>query len=207
MNMRRIECILLCLFIGILSMAAQTRTVTGSVFDKADNQPVIGATIAVMSAQGTVAHGTTTDLDGKFKLEVPSGTQNLTCRFMGYTTTTIHLQTGKDNYTVYMENDSKQLNELVVTGYQAIDRRKLTSAVTTIKMSDEIIGGVNNIDQALAGQIAGLSSVTSSGSPGAPVKLRIRGTASLSGTKTRSGCSTAFHWRVQTSRLWKIYKT
>ena len=46
MNMRRIECILLCLFIGILSMAAQTRTVTGSVFDKADNQPVIGATIA-----------------------------------------------------------------------------------------------------------------------------------------------------------------
>ena len=56
MNMRRIECILLCLFIGILSMAAQTRTVTGSVFDKADNQPVIGATIAVMSAQGTVAH-------------------------------------------------------------------------------------------------------------------------------------------------------
>lgn len=183
MNMRRIECILLRLFIGILSMAAQTRTVTGSVFDKADNQPVIGATIAVMSAQGTVAHGTTTDLDGKFKLEVPSGTQNLTCRFMGYTTTTIHLQTGKDNYTVYMENDSKQLNELVVTGYQAIDRRKLTSAVTTIKMSDEIIGGVNNIDQALAGQIAGLSSVTSSGSPGAPVKLRIRGTASLSGTQ------------------------
>lgn len=183
MNMRRIECILLCLFIGILSMEAQTRTVTGSVFDKADNQPVIGATIAVMSAQGTVAHGTTTDLDGKFKLEVPSGTQNLTCRFMGYTTTTIHLQTGKDNYTVYMENDSKQLNELVVTGYQAIDRRKLTSAVTTIKMSDEIIGGVNNIDQALAGQIAGLSSVTSSGSPGAPVKLRIRGTASLSGTQ------------------------
>lgn len=183
MNMRRIECILLCLFIGILSMAAQTRTVTGSVFDKADNQPVIGATIAVMSAQGTVAHGTTTDLDGKFKLEVPSGTQNLTCRFMGYTTTTIHLQTGKDNYTVYMENDSKQLNELVVTGYQAIDRRKLTSAVTTIKMSDEIIGGVNNIDQALAGQIAGLSSVTSSGSPGAPVKLRIRGTASLNGTQ------------------------
>ena len=183
MNMRRIECILLCLFIGILSMAAQTRTVTGSVFDKADNQPVIGATIAVMSAQGTVAHGTTTDLDGKFKLEVPSGTQNLTCRFMGYTTTTIHLQTGKDHYTVYMENDSKQLNELVVTGYQAIDRRKLTSAVTTIKMSDEIIGGVNNIDQALAGQIAGLSSVTSSGSPGAPVKLRIRGTASLSGTQ------------------------
>lgn len=183
MNMRRIECILLCLFIGILSMAAQTRTVTGSVFDKADNQPVIGATIAVMSAQGIVAHGTTTDLDGKFKLEVPSGTQNLTCRFMGYTTTTIHLQTGKDNYTVYMENDSKQLNELVVTGYQAIDRRKLTSAVTTIKMSDEIIGGVNNIDQALAGQIAGLSSVTSSGSPGAPVKLRIRGTASLSGTQ------------------------
>ena len=100
---------------------------------------------------------------------------------MGYTTNSFHLQSGIDYYIVFMVFDSKQLNELVVTGYQAIDRRKLTSAVTTIKMSDEIIGGVNNIDQALAGQIAGLSSVTSSGSPGAPVKLRISGTASLSG--------------------------
>ncbi len=181
--MRKIECILLCPFVGILSMAAQTRSVTGTVLDKSDDQPVVGATIAVMSEQGTVAHGTTTGLDGRFKLEVPSETRNLTCRFMGYTTTTIHLQSGKDDYTVYMENDSKQLNELVVTGYQEIDRRKLTSSVTTIRMSDEIIGGVNNIDQALAGQIAGLSSVAPSGAPGAPVKLRIRGTSSINGTQ------------------------
>ena len=71
----------------------------------------------------------------------------------------------------------------MMTGYQELDRRKLTSAVTTLKISDEKIGAVNNIDQALAGQIAGLSSITSSGAPGAPVKIRIRGTASINGTQ------------------------
>ena len=82
-----------------------------------------------------------------------------------------------------MENAGKEMDELVVTGYQAIDRRKLTSAVTTVKITDEKIGSVRSIDQALAGQIAGLSSVSTSGSPGAPVKLRIRGISSINGTQ------------------------
>lgn len=181
--MRRIETSLLLLLFGVLAAVAQTRTITGTVIDKADNQPVIGATIAVMTPQGTVATGTTTDFDGKFRLEVPASEQRLTCRFMGYTTATVSLKANQTDYTVYMESSSKEMDELVVTGYQEIDRRKLTSAVTTVKMTDEIIGGVSNIDQALAGQIAGLASVTSSGAPGAPVKLRIRGTASINGTQ------------------------
>lgn len=181
--MRRIETTLLLLLFGVLAAVAQTRTITGTVIDKADNQPVIGATIAVMTPQGTVATGTTTDFDGKFRLEVPASEQRLTCRFMGYTTATVSLKANQTDYTVYMESSSKEMDELVVTGYQEIDRRKLTSAVTTVKMTDEIIGGVSNIDQALAGQIAGLASVTSSGAPGAPVKLRIRGTASINGTQ------------------------
>lgn len=181
--MRRFESTLLLLLFGLLAATAQNRTVTGTVLDQTDNLPVIGATVSVMTPQGTVATGTTTDLDGKFRLEIPAKERSLTVRFMGYTTATIALKSGQTDYTVRLESSSKEMSELVVTGYQEIDRRKLTSAITTVKMSDEIIGGINSIDQALAGQIAGLSSVTSSGSPGAPVKLRIRGISSISGSQ------------------------
>ena len=181
--MRRFESTLLLLLFGLLAATAQNRTVTGTVLDQTDNLPVIGATVSVMTPQGTVATGTTTDLDGKFRLEIPAKERSLTVRFMGYTTATIALKNGQTDYTVRLESSSKEMSELVVTGYQEIDRRKLTSAITTVKMSDEIIGGINSIDQALAGQIAGLSSVASSGSPGAPVKLRIRGISSISGSQ------------------------
>lgn len=181
--MRKFECALLLWLAFATISVAQTRTITGKILDKADNQPLIGATVAIMKPEGSVETGTTTDLDGEFSLRVPENVYSLTCRFIGYTPVTVRLHANKTNYTVYMEDASKELNELVVTGYQKIDRRKLTSAVTTINISDEKIGSVRSIDQALAGQIAGLSSVTSSGAPGAPVKLRIRGTASINGTQ------------------------
>ncbi|MBP3567149.1 MAG: SusC/RagA family TonB-linked outer membrane protein [Paraprevotella sp.] len=182
MNTTRVKYLFISFFIS-LSVWAQNRTITGIILDKADNEPLIGASIAVMSPQGTVAYGTTTDLDGKFKIEVSPNNHNLVCRFIGYTAKTLHLKSDKNNYTIYMENAGKEMDELVVTGYQAIDRRKLTSAVTTVKITDEKIGSVRSIDQALAGQIAGLSSVSTSGSPSAPVKLRIRGISSINGTQ------------------------
>lgn len=181
--MKRIECVFLLWLAFAAITTAQTRSITGKVLDKADNQPIIGATVAIMKPEGNVETGTTTDLDGEFRLQIPDNVHSVTCRFIGYAPVTVRIQGNKSHYTVYMEDASKELNELVVTGYQKIDRRKLTSAVTTINISDETIGSVRSIDQALAGQIAGLSSVTSSGAPGAPVKLRIRGTASINGTQ------------------------
>jgi TonB-dependent SusC/RagA subfamily outer membrane receptor len=75
------------------------------------------------------------------------------------------------------------MDEVVVTGYQNIERRKLTASVSTVGISEEKVGTIKNIDQALAGQVAGLSTMSSSGAPGAPVKIRIRGTASMNGTQ------------------------
>ena len=102
---------------------------------------------------------------------------------MGYETKKVPLEPGINHYTVTLHPINQNLEEFVVTGYQQIDRRKLTAAVTTVKISDETVGAVKNIDQALAGQVAGLSSVTSSGAPGAPAKIRIRGTASINGVQ------------------------
>ncbi len=76
-----------------------------------------------------------------------------------------------------------ELDNFVVTGYQKIDRRKMTGVSTTIKIDDETVGAVLNVDQALAGQVPGLSSVSSTGAPGAPLKIRIRGISSINGNQ------------------------
>lgn len=75
------------------------------------------------------------------------------------------------------------LDNFVVTGYQKIDRRKMTGVSTTLKIDDETVGAVLNVDQALAGQVPGLSSVSSTGAPGAPLKIRIRGISSINGNQ------------------------
>ena len=76
-----------------------------------------------------------------------------------------------------------ELDNFVVTGYQKIDRRKMTGSSATIKIDEGTTGAIHNIDQALSGQVAGLSSVTSSGAPGAPLKIRIRGISSINGSQ------------------------
>ncbi len=76
-----------------------------------------------------------------------------------------------------------ELQNFVVTGYQRIDRRKMTGSSTTLKISDETVGAVLNVDQALSGQVAGLSAVSSTGAPGAPLKIRIRGISSINGNQ------------------------
>ena len=82
-----------------------------------------------------------------------------------------------------MKSKSTTLNDVVVTGYQTVERRRLTAAITKIDLTEAAKGSNLSVDQALAGQIAGVSVTSTSGTPGAPAKIRIRGTASLSGTQ------------------------
>lgn len=183
MRMRTFMLLLMVFTMNMLS--AQERTITGIVVDGTmGDDPLPGATISVLSGPNKkVSHGTVTDYDGKFTLKVDAKDNLFSVRFMGFETQDVKIVAGKNDYRVVLNTDDKLIGEVVVTGYQELDRRKLTSAVTTLKINEEKIGAVNNIDQALAGQIAGLSSITSTGAPGAPVKIRIRGTASLNGTQ------------------------
>ena len=165
-----------------LATLAQERLISGTVMDgEFKGEPLVGATISVSNSDET--KGTVTDAEGKFTLSVPAGTETLTASYMGYESQEIALQQGIDKYTITLHFADKTLAEFVVTGYQQIDRRKLTAAVTTVNISDETVGAVKNIDQALAGQVAGLSSIAASGAPGAPMKIRIRGTSSINGVQ------------------------
>lgn len=181
--MRIIQCILF-IWLSVAGLQAQNRTIKGSVLDgDFNNEPLPGATISVPASGSKAMTGTTSDLNGNFTLKVDEGATYLEVRFVGYQTQKVALKPNVNQYKIVMKSASKEMNELVVTGYQKIDRRKLTAAVTTLNISDEKVGAVKSIDQALAGQIAGLSTVSTSGAPGAPVKIRIRGTASINGTQ------------------------
>lgn len=176
--------ILIFLLLPFTSLAQQ-RIVTGKVFDgEFDNTPLVGATVTVeFESDDHPMLGTATGLDGDFSIEVPVGATGLNVTFVGYENKFVELVPDKMEYKVILHANTNKIDEVVVTGYQNIERRRLTAAVTTVSLSDGKIGAITNIDQALAGQVAGLSTVVSNGAPGAPVKIRIRGTASLMGTQ------------------------
>ncbi len=165
----------IALLLACAPVSAQIRHIEGVVSDEADV-----LTGAVVSSGGL---NCVTDLDGRYGMDVADTTGTLSVSYMGYRTQTVRLKPGQERYDVRLQTDNRQLGEVVVTGYQKIDRRKLTAAVSTVEISDEKTGAVTNIDQALNGQVAGLSSVVSSGAPGAPVRIRIRGTASINGVQ------------------------
>lgn len=171
-----------------MSAAAQ-RTITGIIVSSEDKEPLIGASVTVSATQllkaGSSAKtlGVVTDIDGNFSIKLPAGVTEIECRSVGFNPRTIILVDGVDNYDLMLDPATEMLGDVVVTGYQTIERRKLTASITKLDIDENTIGSVMNIDQALAGQIAGLSAVQSSGTPGAPLKIRIRGTSSLQGTQ------------------------
>ncbi len=172
---------LLILVLFALQAAAQERTIKGKILDgDFQGESLIGAKIV---ADNDKNNAVVSDIDGKFSIKI-NGATKLTVSYIGYAKQDIALQRSKnEGYVITLMSDDKNITEVVVTGYQSIDRRKLTAAVTKLDISEEAVGAIKNIDQALAGQIAGLSSTTTSGAPGAPAKIRIRGTASINGTQ------------------------
>lgn len=171
--------------------AQEKRVITGFVQDATEKYSLPGASVIVESQtisnttdqKGIIQStslGTVTDFDGNFSLEVPVQTKTIVVSFIGYENKTIHLDK-RNHYIVGLSTDNDVLNEVVITGYQTIEKRKLTSAVGQVSMEDIAQVGVASVDQMLSGQIAGVAVTTQTGAPGGPAKIRIRGTASLNG--------------------------
>ncbi|WP_321518821.1 SusC/RagA family TonB-linked outer membrane protein [uncultured Bacteroides sp.] len=185
--------VLLFLFIFPFTLSAQeTVLIKGKVVAE-DGSPLPGASVYAdkstigekSSVEGVVVNynlGTTTDVNGTFSVAVPKGNTKLICSFIGYETQVIKIQ-NKPFINITMKESEGKLGEVVVTGYQKIEKRKLTSAVSTIKAANILQAGVSSVDMMLSGQVAGVQTTAVNGAPGAPAKIRIRGTVSLSGTQ------------------------
>lgn len=153
------------------SAPQQTRKVTGTVSDTMG--PIVGANIV---QKGTM-NGTTTDMDGKFSIEV-SGDATLEVSFIGYVSQTIAVK-GQSVINVTLREDTQALDEVVVVGYGTMKKKDLTGAVASVKMDDAPVGTVSTISHALAGKAAGLQVSTVSAQPGGGSNFRIRGAASV----------------------------
>jgi TonB-linked SusC/RagA family outer membrane protein len=182
-----------------LAFAQEKKVITGMVTDDETLVGIAGASVKV-EAQSistktdqkgiieSVTVGTVTDENGNFSLEVPANTEAVLISYLGYESRLIQLSSSNGNYTISLKSTEEvlkeadnALKEVVVTGYQKIEKRKLTSAIASVKMDDIQQAGVASVDQLLAGQIAGVAVTPETGSPGGATKIRIRGTASLSG--------------------------
>jgi len=188
--MKRRLSIAFLLLIGTFTYAlAANRQIEGVVISSEDNLPLIGASVYVTADdlkkignnQPTI--GVITNIDGEFSISIPDGITRFYCSYVGYDVVEVKLTPGKNQYDITLQPSAHMLDAVVVTGYQTVERRKLTAAVSKIDISDQMVGATKSIDQALAGQIAGLSVSNISGTPGAPAKIRIRGTSSLNGTQ------------------------
>ena len=165
----------------IIQKAAVTKqtttmiTATGQVVDS-ENNPIIGATIL---EKGT-ANGTITDLDGNFKLKVPTNATILV-RYIGYTDVTKKIKKATPMAITMME-DAHTLNEVVVVGYGVQKKVNMTGAVSMVD-ADKLSKNrpVTNIASALQGALPGVQITNTNNQPGSSYSFNVRGITSING--------------------------
>lgn len=161
----------------ILPQTIKAKIISGKVTDYRDN-PLPGVTIQI---KGT-AVGTSTNSSGVYSLPIATSDAVLIFSFIGMKTQEIAVA-NKSEINVKMTEESSNLDEVVVTGYQDIRRDRVTGSVTVITAKEIENNSFKSIDQILEGKVAGLYSYTTSGAPGTRANIRIRGDNSISGNK------------------------
>ena len=167
--------------VGLMSQPTVTseiadQTITGTVTDeKGDGLP--GVSIVV---KGT-SKGTTTDPAGKYRLEVPNDNSTVVFSFLGYVSQEITVG-NRSVLNVSMSTDSKSLDEVVVTAF-GIKREQKALGYASQKVEGEQLSAVGNtnLQNALQGKAAGVQVRLSSGMPGRPAQVNIRGSRSITG--------------------------
>lgn len=152
---------------------AQDITISGKVTAAEEPDGLPGVNVSV---KGTTL-GTITDVDGKYSLEVPTGS-TLVFSFVGFATQEIPVGVQRI-INVVMEEASKTLNEVVVTGYSSVQKGNITSSITSLKADDFKEMSLTGVDQALEGKAAGVQITQSSGTPGGGISVHIRGYTSI----------------------------
>lgn len=166
-----IMCIMLLLFqsMALRANPSQERTVTGIVTSSADSEPLIGVSVRIKEA----SNGTITDIDGKYSLNVRSG-ETLVFSYVGYVDQEIKIG-NQTVINVTLAEDNNALDEVVVIGY-GVQKKKLNTGATA-QMKGETLAKLNTTSplQAMQGQTPGVSIISTSGQPGADMKVTIRG--------------------------------
>ena len=163
------------IFLATFSLFAQNTTVTGKVTDAQTGEPLSGVTIS-LNGKGLGL----TKADGTYSVVVPATAKKLTVSFVGFDDQQISV--GATAQNIKLVPGDKSLNEVVVTGYQALQKRQVTGAISTVKSEALKNVPIGSFDQMLQGQASGVLIQSNSGQPGAPARVLIRGVGSVNGT-------------------------
>lgn len=168
--------LLLFLFIGMVGVFAQTRTITGTITDEF-REPLPFVSVAI---PGT-AVGTVTDMNGRFSITIPEGTTELQASFIGFTTYRIILTTAT-NYIIVLESDAITLEQVVIMGDFEREAESFTGSFTTVT-SDELrqVGSQNVIEslRALDPSFTVLENMAFGADPNAMPNIEVRGTTTV----------------------------
>ena len=167
LNKYAILAMLLCSF-GLVAAQSSTGKISGTVLSDTNGEPLIGVSIMVKGTN----QGAVTDLNGAFKLQAKAG-ETLKISYIGYLATEVKVTSEK--ITVRLKEDSKSLDEVVVVGY-GVQKKKLNTGATLQLKGDEL-AKMNTTSplQALQGKTPGVNISSTSGQPGADMKVTIRG--------------------------------
>lgn len=170
-----LQSLFILVFLASAAMA-QDRTVTGAVTDKSDNKPLPGVTVRIKGSR----IGTQTNSDGKYSLTAPSSATELEFSYVGYVIQTVAIS---DVVNVSLAGDATALSEVVVVGYGTTTQQAFTGSAKVVSSTQLEKKRVSNVTQALAGEVAGVRVVNTSGQPGTVATVRIRGIGSVSGNR------------------------
>lgn len=156
----------------------KVKVLKGKVTD-IQGEPLPGVSVVMEGA----LRGCATNADGEYMLVIENKPGiKIVYSFVGMTTETRSWD-GQERIDVKLHEANLSMDEVVVTGYQTLNRRESASAVSVVKAEDIMVAGAPSIDQMLQGQIPGLMVMNTSGEPSATPKIRIRGNATINGNK------------------------
>lgn len=163
----------LVLLVSTEIWAQKTTTVSGTVID-ASGITIPGVNIVEKGTTNSVS----TDLDGKFSISVNSSKSELVFSYLGYETFS-QVVGQKKTFSIVLKNSAAKLDEVVVIGYGTSKKSDLTGSVATISGDDLKKLSIANVAETLTGRLAGVQVTSSEGSPDSDIKIKIRGSGSL----------------------------
>ena len=163
------------LVVGLLvTMTVSAQQITGVVKDTG-GQPLAGVSVFV---DGTTI-GTSTDIDGKYVIDIEDARGKiLVFSFIGMREQEVHIG-NSTVYDVVLEEDANFLEETVVIGYATVKRKDLIGSVSSVDSKALAAMPVTTVGEALTGRMAGVQVTTTEGDPDADIKIRVRGSGSI----------------------------
>lgn len=167
--------LLILLLAGVQNMHAQSTTVSGMVTSAEDGQPLPGVTVLV---KGTNV-GTTTNIDGNYTISLPADRSTIVYSYIGFITQEVEVG-NSTTVNVELETDVQQLSDVVVVGYGSQIKQEVTGNIAQVSGEDIAQVPVNSFESAIQGRAAGVMINAGNGKLGQEMKVRVRGTSSIS---------------------------